>query len=175
DRNASISSRSTSASRRSAPEAVSTSPAAVPACDEALETPTMLVETSLVPPAACWMLRAISRVAAPCSSTAAAIAVVTSLISLIVLPDRGDRRRRHRLHADDLLADLVGGLRGLVGEALHLGGDHGEAAAGVTGACRLDGGVQRQQVGLRGDGLDQVDHHADAGGVVRKPLHGGIG
>jgi hypothetical protein len=33
--------------------------AAVPACDEALETPTMLVETSLVPPAACWMLRAI--------------------------------------------------------------------------------------------------------------------
>ena len=45
----------------------------------------MLLETSLVPPAACWMLRAISRVAAPCSSTAAAIAVVTSLISLIVL------------------------------------------------------------------------------------------
>ena len=31
------------------------------------------------------MLRAISRVAAPCSSTAAAIAVVTSLISPIVL------------------------------------------------------------------------------------------
>ena len=45
----------------------------------------MLVETSLVPLAACWMLRAISRVAAPCSSTAAAIAVVTSLISLIVV------------------------------------------------------------------------------------------
>ena len=34
---------------------------------------------------ALWMLRAISRVAAPCSSTAAAIAVVTSLISPIVL------------------------------------------------------------------------------------------
>jgi hypothetical protein len=31
------------------------------------------------------MLRAISRVAAPCSSTAAAIAVATSLISPIVL------------------------------------------------------------------------------------------
>ena len=45
----------------------------------------MLLETSLVPPAACEMLRAISRVAAPCSSTAAAIAVVTSLISPIVL------------------------------------------------------------------------------------------
>ena len=45
----------------------------------------MLLDTSLVPPAACWMLRAISRVAAPCSSTAAAIAVVTSLISPIVV------------------------------------------------------------------------------------------
>src|SRR6195952_2709573 len=84
DRNASISSRSTSASRRSALEAVSTSLAAVPASVEAEETPTMLLETSLVPPAACWMLRAIARVAAPFSSTAAAIAVVTSLISLIV-------------------------------------------------------------------------------------------
>ncbi|MGY2932345.1 hypothetical protein ACVWZ6_001947 [Bradyrhizobium sp. GM6.1] len=46
----------------------------------------MLLETSLVPPAACWMLRAISRVAAPCSSTAAAIVVVTSLISPMIRP-----------------------------------------------------------------------------------------
>src|ERR1700754_4946072 len=84
DRNASISARSTSASRRSASEEESTSAAAVPASLEALLTPTMLEDTSLVPPAACWMLRAISRVAAPCSSTAAAIAVVTSLISPMV-------------------------------------------------------------------------------------------
>jgi len=48
---------------------------------EASLTPTILLETSLVPSAACWMLRAISRVAAPRSSTAAAIAVVTSLFS----------------------------------------------------------------------------------------------
>ena len=177
-RNASISARSTSASRRSAPEALSTSLAAVPASVEAEETPTMLLETSLVPPAACWMLRAISRVAAPCSSTAAAIAVVTSLISLIVLQMflmAPTADRRHRLHADDLLADFVGGFRGLVGEALHLGSDHGEAAAGFAGARGLDGGVERQQIGLRGDGLDQVDHHADAPGVVGKPLHGGVG
>ena len=73
----SISERSTSASRRSALEALRTSLAAVPASAEAVETPTILLETSLVPPAACWMLRAISRVAAPCCSTADAIAVVT--------------------------------------------------------------------------------------------------
>jgi hypothetical protein len=48
-------------------EALSTSPAAVPASAEAVETPTMLLETSDVPPAACWMLRALSRVAAPSS------------------------------------------------------------------------------------------------------------
>ena len=53
DKNASISERSRSASRRSAPEALSTSPAADPASAEAVETPTILLETSDVPPAAC--------------------------------------------------------------------------------------------------------------------------
>src|ERR1700734_4130440 len=53
DRKASISARRTSASRRSAPDAVSTSPAADPAWDEAALTPMILLETSLVPPAAC--------------------------------------------------------------------------------------------------------------------------
>src|SRR3984957_11948522 len=53
ERNASISERSTSASRRSALEALSTSPAADPASLEAVLTPIMLLETSLVPPAAC--------------------------------------------------------------------------------------------------------------------------
>src|SRR2546423_12586712 len=52
-RKASISARRTSASRRSALEAPSTSPAADPASAEAVETPTMLLETSAVPPAAC--------------------------------------------------------------------------------------------------------------------------
>src|SRR6267378_3278415 len=120
ERNASISERSTSASRRSSPDALSTSPAADPACAEAVETPTLLLETSEVPPAACWMLRAISRVAAPCSSTAAAIAV-------------------------------------------------------VAGARGFNGGVEREQVGLRCDNLDQVDHDADAAGVLGETLHGRVG
>jgi hypothetical protein len=53
ERKASISERSMSASRRNAPEALSTSPAADPASAEAVLTPTMLLETSLDPPAAC--------------------------------------------------------------------------------------------------------------------------
>ena len=35
--------------------------------------------------------------------------------------------------------------------------------------------LSASRVGLRGDGLDQVDHDADARGVVGQPLHGGIG
>src|ERR1700688_2682062 len=53
ERKASISERRTSASRRSAPDAFSTSLAADPASAEAVLTPTMLLETSEVPPAAC--------------------------------------------------------------------------------------------------------------------------
>ena len=41
-------------------------------------------------------------------------------------------------------------------------GDHGEALAGLAGARRLDGGVERQQVGLLGDRGDQLDDVADA-------------
>ena len=65
-------------------------------------------------------------------------------------------------------ADLAGGLRGLLGQRLHFGGDHRKAAAGFTGARRLDGGVQREQVGLAGDGVDQLDDVADAGGRLRQ-------
>src|SRR4030081_2358839 len=53
ERKASISERRTSASRRSAPDAFSTSLAAARASVEAVLTPTMLLETSEVPPAAC--------------------------------------------------------------------------------------------------------------------------
>ena len=86
--------------------------------------------------------------------------------------DRGGDRIRHFVHLDDpaagflhgadhrpgdLLdlpddpADLLGGLACLGGEILDLAGDDGEAFAGLAGPCRLDRGVQRQQVGLAGD------------------------
>ena len=80
------------------------------------------------------------------------------------------------LDRGDLAGDLLGGLRGLAGEFLDLGGDHGKAPAGFAGARRLDGGVERQQVGLAGDRADQAQHIADllAGGGKAADHFGGL-
>ena len=58
---------------------------------------------------------------------------------------------------------------------LYLGGDHGEAASGFAGARGLDGGVERQQRGLPGDGLDELDHRLDALRRIGQRVHGCIG
>ena len=79
------------------------------------------------------------------------------------------------LNHRDLLADLLGGLRGLGGERLDLGGDHGEAFARLAGPGRLDGGVEREQVGLRGDVGDQADHRPDLLDRVAQRAHGAVG
>jgi hypothetical protein len=47
------------------------------------------------------------------------------------------------------------------GELADLFGDDGEAAALFAGAGGLDGGVEREQVGLFGDAGDGVDDAAD--------------
>ncbi len=62
------------------------------------------------------------------------------------------------------LADVFGGGGGLLGQLLDFRGHDGEALAGVAGAGGLDRGVQRQQVGLLGDVLDDLDDLADFGG-----------
>ncbi len=80
-----------------------------------------------------------------------------SLISLIA----AHRVLRRRLDAGDLLTDLAGRLRGLLGQRLHFGGHHRKAAAGLASPRRLDRGVERQQIGLSGDCVDQFDHVAD--------------
>ena len=58
--------------------------------------------------------------------------------------------RRH------LAVDLLGRLAGLGGERLDLLRHDREAAAGFAGARRLDGGVEREQVGLVRDRRDQA-------------------
>ena len=74
-----------------------------------------------------------------------------------------------------LRADVAGRLRGLLGERLHLAGDHRKTAAGSAGAGRLDRGVERQQRGLRGDLLDHLHDHADARGRLREAAHDAVG
>jgi len=51
----------------------------------------------------------------------------------------------------DQILDVLGGLRGALRQTAHFGGDHCEAASGIAGARRLDGGIKRQQVGLPRD------------------------
>src|SRR5581483_7751080 len=81
--------------------------------------------------------------------------------------DRRDRGAGRLLDAADLAADLVGRPRRLRGEALHLRGNDGEAFAGFAGARGFDRRVQRQQVGLAGNVVDQAHDLAD--------LVGGLG
>jgi hypothetical protein len=81
----------------------------------------------------------------------------------------------HVLDRRDLRGDVLGRFRGLVGEALDLAGDDGETLAGLAGTRRLDGGVERQQIGLRGDGLNHLDDLADPVRRVDQPAHGRVG
>ena len=57
--------------------------------------------------------------------------------------------------------DFLGRLRGLHRQRFHFRSHHGKAAAGLAGARRLDRGVERQQIGLPGDVLNELDHVAD--------------
>src|SRR5690606_22708549 len=71
--------------------------------------------------------------------------------------------------ADDHLLDFRGGLLGALRQAAHLVGDHGEAAPLLAGPRRLDGGVERQQVGLLGHPLDHIEDLADGLAVGGRP------
>ena len=66
------------------------------------------------------------------------------------------------LNALDHAGDLAGGLSGAFGQTANLSGDDGEASALISGACGFDGGVEREQVGLAGDLVDDGDDLADA-------------
>ena len=120
--------------------------------------------TSWVPRAARWMLLEISLVALFCSVTPPAAASDTWLISLMRPETRWIAVTTLPLTfwiRVDGIGDLAGRLGGLVGQALDLVGNHREALAGIAGARRLDGGVQRQKVGLLGDVGDQRGHPLD--------------
>ena len=81
-----------------------------------------------------------------------------------------DRLAGRLLDRGDLGGDVVGRPRGLRGEAFHFLGDDREAAAGIARARRLDGGVEREEVGLAGDVADQAEDRFDRFDVGRQRL-----
>src|SRR6267154_2794911 len=89
--------------------------------------------------------------------------------------DRGNRVAGGGLHRRDLRGDFFRGLGGLVGERLDLGSHDGKATAGFAGARRFDGRVQRKQIGLRGNAMDQLYNLTDLLGAGRQRAYGGIG
>jgi len=84
--------------------------------------------------------------------------------------DGGDGLSGRSLDGGDLAGDLVGCLRGLGGELLDLGGNDRETLAGFASARRLDGGVERQKIGLAGDIIDELDDIADGVGGLGEEL-----
>ena len=92
------------------------------------------------------------------------------------LLDRRDRRRGVALDREHPAGDVLGRLRRLLRQLLDLVGDDGEALARLAGPRRLDGGVQREQVGLLGDARDDLDDVADLGrGLAQLGDGGGRG
>jgi hypothetical protein len=114
----------------------------------------MLPAISPAPPAASVTDRDISVVVAVCSSTALAMVVCRSEICatiVLISPIAATAAVVSPWMAWTRRGDVLGGLGRLLGQLLDLVGDHGEALARLTGPGGLDGGVQRQQVGLLGD------------------------
>ena len=79
------------------------------------------------------------------------------------------------LNGGNLRADLVGRASGLLGKRFHLIGDHREATAGFACTGRLDRCIERQQIGLRGDVVDQLDDDIDPVSGGHERLNGMIG
>ncbi len=59
------------------------------------------------------------------------------------------------------MGDFFGRLGSLHRERFHFRSHHGKAAARLAGARRFDRGIERQQIGLTGDVLNELHHVAD--------------
>ena len=81
-----------------------------------------------------------------------------------------DGVRRIALDGGDALLDLIGGVARLLGELSDLLGDDGEAASCLARTCRLDGGVEREEICLLGDGGDGLDDLTDLLGALAEFL-----
>ena len=159
------------ASAENACEASSTSVAARLVSLMALVTTAMLPASSPAPWAACWTLLAIISVDLACCLDRAGDRG-REVVDIAHHPgdrtDGLDRVAGGVLDGADLLGDIFRGARGLTCQRLDLRGHHGKAAAGFARARRLNGGVERQEVGLFRDIPDQHDDVADPVGADRQ-------
>jgi hypothetical protein len=107
----------------------------------------------------CWMQASI-RSALPMIASSALAALSTSSLPRSTWPPTRDMRLDRGLHLAlvvlDDLGDLARRLRGALGEALHLLGDDGEGLSVSSRARRLDGRVEREELRLVGDLLDDA-------------------
>ena len=78
----------------------------------------------------------------------------------------------HGLDGSDGRTHVPGGGHGLFGQLADLVSHHREPSAGLPGPGRLDGGIQREQVGLIGDVGDDAEHFAD--GLAVAPQRGHV-
>ena len=69
----------------------------------------------------------------------------------------------HSLHAGlDQRLDLARGAGTAGGQVAHLAGHHGKAASLLAGACCFHGSIERQDVGLKRDAVDDADDVGNA-------------
>ncbi len=71
----------------------------------------------------------------------------------------------------DKLLDLLGGLCRALGQLAHLLGNDRKAFAGLARPRRFDTGIERQEVGLKGDLVDNADDVGDLAGGAFDPAH----
>ena len=123
-------------------------------------TPTMLAITCCVLADVWCTFRAISEVAAPClldREHDVRCGLTDFLDCRHDAMDGRDGLPGSVLDLRDLVGDLLGRFRRPRCRRLHFEGGNGEALARIPGLLRPDRCVQRQQVGLPGDGGDQAD------------------
>ena len=65
----------------------------------------------------------------------------------------------------------MGGGHGLFSQFAHLVGNHSEASPRISGPCRLNGGVQGQQIGLICNIPDNSQNFAYAAGLRIQRMH----
>lgn len=88
------------------------------------------------------------------------------------LADQGDAVFHVAVRSVDQFLDFLRSLGGTLRQFAHLLGNDSKALACFTGAGGFDTGIQRKQVGLEGDFIDDTDDAADFGGGGFDLAHG---